>query len=639
MTATRQLDGIPVALARGSLLAITTIGIIDILNVPLFFGMTYHRGQVLAAVFALTGIYVFLTQSAGSNPKTRVPWYDWLAIALLIVCNGYVIVWFSELKDLYEYATPERIVLGSIGLLLAFEMVRRTVGLILIFIVALFIIYARFSNYFPDIMYARPVSSERLVTYLFFDPSGLYNVPLGVIAGVVLAFVLFGNFLFESGGGRFLTDTSLRLVGRYRGGPAKMSIVSSSLFGTMTGSAAANVAFTGMVTIPLMKKVGYRPAFAGAVEAVASSGGLLAPPVMGAAAFLMAEFTNITYNEIAIAAIGPALLYYIAVFIQVHLVAHRDNLSSMPASELPVLEDVWRGAILFFVPLAVLLYFLFWVYLTPSLSVMYATGSLIAVMIVLRPRAITLTLFVRVFEKTATDLIAPMTIAALAGLILGVVSLTGLGSTLSQALILFAASNLSVLLVFTALASIILGMGMPAVAIYILLAILVAPALTDFGVNTLAAHMFIYYFGLMSYVTPPMAFACFISGPMAGADPFPTGLEAMKLSVVAYIVPFLFVLHPELLLIGHWFDVALAMATAMVGAACIAAAVAGYMIRHLNWLERLAFVLVALALMASEIYSDLAGLAAIVALWLWLSRTRTRGPVPAASGQSPPGPG
>ena len=475
-------------------------------------------------------------------------------------------------------------------------------------------------------LYARPASWERLATYLFFDPSGLYNIPLGVIAGVVLAFVLFGNLLFESGGGRFLTDSSLRLVGRYRGGPAKMSVVSSSLFGTMTGSAAANVAFTGMVTIPLMKRVGYRPAFAGAVEAVASSGGLLAPPVMGAAAFLMAEFTNISYNEIAIAAIGPAILYYIAVFIQVHLVAQRDNLSSIPENELPELRDIWRSSVLFFVPLAVLIYFLFWIYLTPSLSVMYATGSLIVAMAILRPRMITISLFVRVFEKTAGDLVAPMTIAALAGLILGVVSLTGLGSTLSQALILFAASNLTILLVFTALASVILGMGMPAVAIYILLAILVAPALTDFGVNKLAAHMFIYYFGLMSYVTPPMAFACFISGPMAGADPFPTGVEAMKLSIVAYIVPFLFVLHPELLLIGHWTDVLMAMATAMVGAACIAAAIVGYMIRPLSWVERTAFVVAALTLMISEFYSDLAGVALIAVLWVWLSRSRRRKP-------------
>lgn len=427
------------------------------------------------------------------------------------------------------------------------------------------------------------------------------------MAGVVLAFVLFGNLLFTSGGGQFLTDLSMRAMGRYRGGPAKMSVLSSSLFGTMTGSAAANVAFTGMVTIPLMKRVGYRPAFAGGVEAVASSGGLLAPPVMGAAAFLMAEFTEIPYSEVALAALGPALLYYIAVFIQVHLVAERENLPNVKPEDLPRIDTMLRGALMFVVPLAVLIYCLFVKFLAPDTSVVYATAALLLIMAAvnrasLRPREL-----LSVIESTGRSLVQPIVIAALAGLILGVVNITGLGSTLSQALILMASDALPVLLVFTAFASIVLGMGMPAVAIYILLAVLVAPALQEFGIEPLAAHLFIYYFGIMSYVTPPMAFACFVSGPMAGADPFRTGIEGMKLSVVAYVAPFLFVLYPELLLVGHWLDVVIAMATATVGAGCLAAAVAGFIVRRLHWLERLLLVAVGLALMTSETFSDVWG--------------------------------
>ena len=624
MGAQRNLVGPSGWVARLALMALVLFGIADILNLPLYAGIAYHRSQYLSIILGLTSVHVFLAYPPlkRMEGESRVPWYEWIAIAVAVVCNGYITVTFADITTLMEFVNTERLVLGALGILLLFEMVRRTAGWPLVIVVAVFILYAVYSDYFPDMLYARPASWPRAVTYLYFDPSGLYGAPLGIMAGVVLAFVLFGNLLFASGGGQFLTDMSMRAMGRFRGGPAKMSVLSSSLFGTMTGSAAANVAFTGMVTIPLMKKVGYRPAFAGGVEAVASSGGLLAPPVMGAAAFLMADFTEIPYSQVALAALGPAVLYYVAIFIQVHLVAERENLPSVSRDDLPEAEGLLRGALMFVVPLAILIYALFILFLAPDLSVIYATAALLVVMAVVRPSALRPAALLRVIENTGRSLVQPIVIASLAGLILGVVNLTGLGSTLSQALILMASDTLAVLLAFTAVASIILGMGMPAVAIYILLAVLVAPALQEFGVEPLAAHLFIYYFGIMSYVTPPMAFACFVSGPMAGADPFRTSIEGMKLSVVAYVAPFLFVLYPELLLVGHWLDVVVAMATAIGGAACLAAAVAGFMFRHLNWVERLAFVIAALALMTSEIYSDIGGLAMIVFLWIWLARTR-----------------
>ena len=605
-------------------MAMVVIGIADILNLPLYAGVSYHRSQYLSIILALTSVHVFLTyppikRLAG---QTRAPWYEWIFVAGALACNAYIAVTFADITTLMEFVNTERLVLGGIGIVLVFEMVRRTAGMPLIIVVAIFILYAVYSDYFPDILYARPASWPRAITYLYFDPSGLYGAPLGVMAGVVLAFVLFGNLLFASGGGQFLTDLSMRAMGRYRGGPAKMSVLSSSLFGTMTGSAAANVAFTGMVTIPLMKRVGYRPAFAGGVEAVASSGGLLAPPVMGAAAFLMAEFTEIPYSEVALAALGPALLYYIAVFIQVHLVAEREELPNVKPEDLPPIEGMLRGALMFVVPLAVLIYCLFVKFLAPDTSVVYATAALLLIMAAVNRASLHPRELLNTIESTGRSLVQPVVIAALAGLILGVVNITGLGSTLSQALILMASDALPVLLVFTAFASIVLGMGMPAVAIYILLAVLVAPALQEFGIEPLAAHLFIYYFGIMSYVTPPMAFACFVSGPMAGADPFRTGIEGMKLSVVAYVAPFLFVLYPELLLVGHWLDVVIAMATAIAGAGCLAAAVAGFIIRRLHWLERFVLVAVGLALMTSETLSDVTGVVAALGLWFWLSKTR-----------------
>ena len=624
MGAQRKLAGPSAWISRFVLMAIAVIGIADILNLPLYGGIAYHRSQYLSIILALTSVHVFLAYPPVKRlaGQTRAPWYDWLCIVGALACNAYIAITFADITTLMEFVNTERLILGTIGIVLVFELVRRTAGWPLVIVVAVFILYAVYSDYFPDILYARPASWPRAITYLYFDPSGLYGTPLGVMAGVVLAFVLFGNLLFASGGGQFLTDLSLRAMGRYRGGPAKMSVLSSSLFGTMTGSAAANVAFTGMVTIPLMKRVGYRPAFAGAVEAVASSGGLLAPPVMGAAAFLMAEFTEIPYSQVALAALGPAVLYYVAIFIQVHLVAEREALPNIRAEDMPQIEGMVRGALMFVVPLAVLIYCLFIRFLAPDTSVVYATVALLLVMAVVKPASLRPSALLDIIESTGRALVQPIVIAALAGLILGVVNLTGLGSTLSQALILMASDALPVLLAFTAVASIILGMGMPAVAIYILLAVLVAPALVEFGVEPLAAHLFIYYFGIMSYVTPPMAFACFVSGPMAGADPFRTGVEGMKLSVVAYVAPFLFVFYPALLLIGHWFDVVIAMATAIAGAGCLAAAVAGFMIRRLHWLERLAFAAAGGVLMASEIISDAVGIIVAAALWLWLSKTR-----------------
>lgn len=628
MGAQRNLTGPPGWIARFVLVAVAVFGIADILNLPLYAGIAYHRSQFLSIILALTSIHVFLAYPLAKrlDGQTRVPWYDWVCIVGALACNGYITATFADITTLMEFVNTERLILGAIGIVLVLELVRRTAGWALVIVVSIFILYVVYSDYFPDILYTRPSTWPRAVTYLYFDPSGLYGAPLGIMAGVVLAFVLFGNLLFASGGGQFLTDLSMRAMGQYRGGPAKMAVLSSSLFGTMTGSAAANVAFTGMVTIPLMKRVGYRPAFAGGVEAVASSGGLLAPPVMGAAAFLMADFTSIPYSQVALAALGPAVLYYVAIFIQVHLVAERENLSNISRDELPEIRGMLRGALIFVAPLAVLIYCLFFKFLAPDTSVVYATASLLVVMGVVKPASLRPRELLAVLESTGRSLVQPVVIASLAGIILGVVNLTGLGSTLSQALILMASDTLPVLLIFTAFASIILGMGMPAVAIYILLAVLVAPALEEFGIEPLAAHLFIYYFGIMSYVTPPMAFACFISGPMAGADPFRTGIEGMKLSVVAYVVPFLFVLYPELLLVGHWLDVVIAMATAIGGAGCLAAAVAGFLIRRLNWLERLAFVAAALALMTSELYSDVIGIAMITALWIWLSKTKsTRG--------------
>jgi TRAP transporter 4TM/12TM fusion protein len=501
-------------------------------------------------------------------------------------------------------------------------MVRRTVGYILIVLVLAFVLYARFSDLVPDVLYARPSPWKRVLTYLYFDPAGLYGVSLDVIAGVVLTFILFGSLLFATGGAQFVMDVSLRLCGHFKGGPAKMEVVASSLFGTMTGSAAANCIFTGQFTIPLMLRAGYKPAFAAAVEAVASSGGLIMPPVMGAAAFIMADFLSVSYADVALAAVVPAILFYVAVFYQVHFVAVRDGLGSAPVERVPAIREMLPGLLMFTVPLLVLIYFMFIRSITPELAVLYATASLLVLAAFVKRDALRPRVLLGVLESTGRELIQMLVIAGLAGLILGVVTLKGLGSSMSQTLLALSSDSLFLLLVLTAVTSIILGMGLPAVAIYILLAVLVAPAMIQFGVPPIAAHMFIFYFGMLSYVTPPMAFACFVTAPMAGADPIKTGIEGCKLSVVAYVVPFMFIYSPALLLQGSAVEIALAAAAGVAAATSLAAAVTGYGLRVLNVFERVLLAAVGIGIFVP--YPTLQGAAFLVGMAhvFWQHRTR-----------------
>jgi TRAP transporter 4TM/12TM fusion protein len=626
----RQLSGFPDRLTRGLLVAITVAGACDVLNVASYLGLVYYRSQALALVFGLASVYVFLKFPAfrSKTPQTHVPWYDWVLALAAVVVNGYVVVVFARMSTMMEIATTDRLVLGAIGLVLCLELVRRTVGYLLIVVVLAFVLYARFADYFPDVLYARPSSWPRLLTYLYFDPAGLYGVSLDIIAGVVLTFILFGTLLFATGGAQFVMDLSLRLCGRFKGGPAKMEVVASSLFGTMTGSAAANCVFTGQFTIPLMKRAGYRPAFAAAVEAVASSGGLIMPPVMGAAAFIMADFLGISYAEVALAALVPAVLFYVAVFYQVHFVAVRDDLKSAAIGAVPSLREMLPGFLMFFVPLAMLIYFMFVRSITPERAVMYATASLLVLAVFLKRDALRWRALLGVLETTGRELIQMLVIAGLAGLILGVVTLKGLGSSMSQTLLALSSDSLLLLLALTAVTSIVLGMGLPAVAIYILLAVLVAPAMVQFGVPPIAAHMFILYFGILSYVTPPMAFACFVTAPMAGADPIKTGIEGCKLSVVAYVVPFMFVFNPALLLQGSAIEIAVAFASGVAAAVCLAAAVTGFALRRLNVVERLLLAAIGIGIFVPEPTIQGGSLVAAVGHALWQWRTRTSASVP-----------
>ncbi|HEY5572998.1 MAG TPA: TRAP transporter fused permease subunit, partial [Anaerolineales bacterium] len=405
-------------------------------------------------------------------------------------------------------------------------------------IVLLFFFYAHYAFLFPGALYGQGVPWSRLVNYLYLDPNSLFGVALQVAATVVFSFVFFGQFLFSTGGGLYFTEGALALFGRYRGGPAKVSVVASSLFGTMSGSAVANVVVDGPITIPMMIRTGYRPEVAAAVEAVASTGGQIMPPVMGAAAFLMATFLGISYTQVALAALLPALLYYISLFIQVDLQAARYGLRGLSKEELPNFKHILSQGWLFLFPISVLVYVLFFTGLEAEVAGLYATGAVFLVSFLKKASRVTFRKLLIILEKTGESLLEIAVVSAVAGLIIGIVALTGLGFTFSRAVVSMAGGNFFLLLVLAAVAAGILGMGMTVTAAYILVVILVAPALVQLGIDPLTAHMFVFYFAVLSFLTPPVCLAVYAAAAIGGTNLLRTAFQAMRLAIVAYVVPF-----------------------------------------------------------------------------------------------------
>ncbi|MBA7710838.1 hypothetical protein ES703_119786 [subsurface metagenome] len=487
----------------------------------------------------------------------------------------------------------------------------------MVIIGAIFILYASYAYLLPGILHCRQIPWGRVLTFLYLSPDALLGIPLTVAGLIVLAFVFFGRCLFAIGGGQFLSDTALALLGKYRGGPAKAAIAASALFGTLSGSASANVATTGIITIPLMKRVGYKAQFAAAVEAVASTGGLIMPPVMAATAFIIAEFLEIPYAKVAIAAFIPAVLYYIAIFIQVHGEAVKEGLKGLPPQELPSFGKVMRHGWLFIFPVIVLIYCLFVLYLRPQTSGIYAVGATLLIALFRKETRTALRGMLTILEDTGRALLDVGIICGLAGYVVGVVSLTGLGLSLSQALVDISGGNVFILLVLAAIGSIILGMGMPITATYIMLAILIAPALVQLGIQPLAAHLFILYFGAMSFVTPPICIAAYVASSIAGSEPMRTGFLGMRLGIVAYVVPFVFCYNPALLLRGTVEDIILMIAAVTFGIISIAIAFEGQLFDKLNVPKRIGFGLCGFLLIVPNLITNGVGLLLGILLLLW----------------------
>jgi TRAP transporter 4TM/12TM fusion protein len=586
----RQLSGFFKMANRVLLMAIPISGIIFVLDLHTKLQMPLFKEQFLCFYLGLTLAAVFLTVPSTPSGRGRLPFYDVLLSVLALGIGFFGVIAYPTFLDTGPlYAGPEYVILGIIEVLLVLEATRRTTGWVLVILAGVFILYALFHNMFPQPFYGEPIKVERLAVYLFLDTAGILGVPMWVAGSVIFAFILLGSFLSFTGGSKVFNDFSMATLARYRGGPAKVAIVGSSLFGMISGSAVANVAAVGVVTIPMMKKSGYSAVKAGAIEAVASTGGQLMPPVMGVAAFVVAELLAVPYSHVAIAAAVPAILYYMVLFMQVDLEAAKFNIRGV---SVPVrLADVYKRLWIIVLPLAVLVYALFVLNYEAGLSGVLSVAVLYLFGFVSKDSRITMRKLVSALEDTGRGLLEVGAISASAGIIIGVLYVTGLGTVISYILLDVGKNSLFLMLLLTALVGIILGMGMPTTSVYIILAVLVAPTLVNMGIMPMAAHLFIFYFGVISMITPPVCLATFAAASIAGSPQVKTGILAVRFGLASFIIPFVFVYSPGLILKGSALDIFLAVVSTTAGLFFVSAGVVGYLFQNLKVLERLFFII------------------------------------------------
>ena len=606
------------------LASIPISGILYLLKVHNFFGVAIYMQQYLALVFGLIIASAFLMIPVHKSQTGRtLPWYDLVCAFLALVAGLYVVIDYKDIAINAGIITPIRVALACVTVVLVMEASRRVVGWAFITIIAVFLLYCQVCSYLPGDFALKSIPWQSLANYLYLDPQGVLGIPLQVSVTIVMVFIIFGQMLSIAGAGQIFIDLAFSLMGRYRGGPAKVAVIASSLFGSISGSAVANVATTGVFTIPLMKQAGYRPYFAGAVEAVASTGGQIMPPIMGAAAFLMATFLDISYAEVALAALVPAVLYYLAVLIQIDLRAARNNLVGLPKSKIPRLSVVIRAGWFQASPFLLLIIALFVMNLEPTdAGLLCALFTMVPCLVLNKRVGFTWKSVPKTMVKSGRGLLEVGVASAGAGIIIGVLSITGLGFIFSQILVSLAQGSVLLMLIMAALGSAILGMGMTVTAAYLLMVVLIAPALVDMGIPGLLAHLFVFYFAVLSFLTPPVGLAAYAAASIAGSRMMQTAFQSMRLAIVAYIVPFIFAYHPALLLQGSFLEVLEGFGGAVVGVCLLSVAMEGYLFLKLSLLNRVLFALCGLLTMIPGPILTLSGigLAAPLLVFEWKRR-------------------
>lgn len=590
--------------------------------------ITYHPLPELiqraAHVSIGLGLIFLLYPARQRTSRSKVSLIDWGLMLLSFSSFAYLFIEYQDIMTT-RGGIPNQldVMFAILTVVLVIEAARRVMGWMLPILGLIFLAYPFIShfNWMPDRLLTRPYTISDIFGQMYLKTEGLYSSAIGASVTFIFLFILFGAFLAKSGMGKLFNDLAMALAGHKQGGPAKVAVISSGFMGSINGTAVANVVGTGSFTIPLMKKIGYHKNFAGAVEASASVGGQILPPVMGASAFIMAETTGVSYGTIALAALLPALLYYLGVLAQVHFRAGRDNLKGVPKADLPRVKAVLKERGHLLIPIVALVFFLF-----QSMPVSYAAVyTIILTVVVAGLRKST-----RMGVKDVLDALADgakqslsvMAACAVVGIIIGVVSLTSLGSVMTSSIMSIGAGSLFLTLFFTMLASMILGMGLPSIPAYIITATMAAPALANFDIPVLVAHMFVFYFGLFANITPPVALAAFAGAGIAGGDPMRTGFQALRLSLAGFIVPFLFVYNPAMLMIDTagaavnarefafpaWTTIVSITVTSVIGIIALGAAVEGYFKTALSWFWRIFLGVGALLMIIPESITDIIGI-------------------------------
>lgn len=581
------------------------VGIAFVFDIPThYLGMAIWREQIGLVMlgFVTADIFVVINHKRENRRHLDIKHshVDLGLAAVSLMLFGYATLNYENLISFGYMENTAGIIVSIFTVLIICETTRRTSGWPLLILMVVFFIYAITADHFPGLLEGREVSLYETLNYTVLDPSGLLGTPLAVVTTTVLAFVIFGAALFTLGGGKLFLDLAIALMKNIRGGTGKSSILASSLFGSISGSAVGNVVTTGIVTIPLMKRSGYSAKEAGAIEAVASTGGQLMPPIMGSAAFIMADIISVPYQSIVKAALVPGILFYFTLFLQVHFRATRKEIKNYEESDIPSIKETIRKYWPFIIPIVLLLYLLFSSNVLAQKTAIIASGACIlaAIFTPIKPN---IKKILEIIDTTGAGMMSILPAVAVAGLIIGILSITGLGFNFGMGVVEQSGGNLAILLILTALAALILGMGLPTTAVYILLASLVAPALVQAGIDEIPAHLFVLYFGVLSMITPPICFASIAAASIAKSDFIETGVESMKLGISGFFVPFIFVTQPELLSlnitdISYWANVT----GVLIAFLFLAGVIEGQLFNPLGWGNRSVLSLLIIALFISQ---------------------------------------
>jgi len=576
--------------------------------------MAMKQRSVHLAFLVLLTFLLYPGSKRAPRERPSVVDYAWLALSL---SSSLYILFAFDAFSIRGTAVMSDYVMGTILIVCILEATRRTVGKELMILSIIFLAYGYWGEYIPGVLGHTGFTFRRIVYQLFLSSEGIFGISLGVSSTYIFLFILFGAFLTETGMGRFIKDLAMSLAGRTIGGEAKVSIVASGLMGMINGSAVGNVAATGTFTIPLMTGAGFKPVFSAAVVAVAGTGGMIMPPVMGAASFIMAEFLGVHYAKIMLAAAIPAVLYYLAEYAVIHIEAVKLGMKPIPREEIIPITKVMRERGHLLVPIIVIVYLLL-IGRTPLYAAFYGIIASVAVSFITKETRLTWKAFLKAMESGARQSVGVGIACAVVGNIIGITNLTGLGLVLGDNIVSLAGGSILITTFLTMIVCVILGMGLPTTACYIVTATIAAPALVKLGVNPLAAHMFAYYFACLSNLTPPVAIASYGAAGLSGQSPSAVGWTGFRISLAGFLIPFTFIYNPDLLLVGgNYFSIALSTVTSLVGVVALAASLQNYLYVPMNILQRLGMFIGSILLIFPGMATDAAGIALVAGVFFW----------------------